>query len=178
MTDKKSLRRDLRARRAAFMAAGRPDITPPAEYLARLKHGLTVASYVPVGGEADPHLLARAAVESGCAIALPHVTSREEPLRFLAWDTEAALAAGPFGLSQPDAAAAELHPDIVLTPLVGFDAARNRLGQGAGHYDRAFARFPDALRIGIAFSVQQCDSLPADPWDMPLHMIVTERGLI
>lgn len=177
MTDKHTLRRELRARRDAFVANGQPQIAPPPEYLARLAHGLTVASYVPVGSEADPHLLARAAVEAGCRIALPHVTSRAEPLRFLAWDTEAALAAGPFGLSQPDAAAAELEPDIILTPLVGFDAAGNRLGQGAGHYDRAFERFPDALRIGIALSVQLVDSLPIDSWDVPLHMIVTEKGV-
>lgn len=178
MTDKPTLRRELRARRAAFVAAGRPAIRPPSDYLARLAHGLTVASYVPVGSEADPHLLARAAVDAGCAIALPHVTSRAAELRFLAWDTEAALAAGPFGLSQPDAAAAELVPDIILTPLVGFDADRNRLGQGAGHYDRAFARFPDAWRVGIAWSVQQVDALPADSWDVPLHLIVTERGVM
>ena len=176
MTDKQSLRRDLRARRDALDPL--PAITPPSEFLACLAPGLTVASYVPVGSEADPHLLARAAVEAGCAIALPHVTSREEPLRFLAWDTEAALAAGPFGLSQPEAAAAEVVPDIILTPLVGFDPARNRLGQGAGHYDRAFARFPDAWRVGVAYTAQQVDSLPADDWDVPLDLIVTEAGVI
>lgn len=178
MTDKPSLRRSLRARRTAFVASNSAEIPPPPEYLTRLTHGLTVASYVPVGSEADPHLLARAAVDAGCRIALPHVTSRAEELRFLAWDTEAALAAGPFGLRQPDAAAAELVPDVILTPLVGFDRRRNRLGQGAGHYDRAFARFPDALRIGIALSVQIVDSLPTDPWDIPLHMIVTEKSVL
>lgn len=178
MTDKPTLRRDLRARRTTFVATNGADIPPPPEYLARLSRGLAVASYFPVGSEADPHLLARAAVEAGCQIALPHVTTREEEIRFLAWDTEAALAAGPFGLSQPDAAAAELVPDIILTPLVGFDPGRNRLGQGAGHYDRAFARFPDAWRVGIALSVQMIDSLPIDPWDMPLHLIVTEQGAL
>lgn len=174
MTDKPTLRRTLRAARAALDP--RPDILPPAEYLAHLTPNLTVASYVPVRGEADPHHLARAAVEAGCQIALPHVTSRDQPMRFLAWDTEAALAAGPFGLSQPELTAAELEPDIILTPLVGFDTARNRIGQGAGHYDRAFARFPHALRIGIAFGVQMTDSLTPDPWDVPLHAIVTEQG--
>lgn len=174
MIDKLTLRRTLRAARATLDP--RPAIPAPPEYLAHLAHGLTVASYVPVGSEADPYLLARAAVEADCAIALPHVTSREEELRFLAWDTEAALATGPFGLSQPERTAAEVAPDIILAPLVGFDAARNRLGQGAGHYDRAFARFPDALRIGIAFDVQQTDSLTLDPWDVPLHAIVTESG--
>lgn len=178
MTDKPGLRRELRARRDAFVAAGRAEIAPPPEFLARLEKGLTVASYVPVGSEADPAPLARAAVAAGCAIALPHVTGRAEPIRFLAWDTEAALAAGPYGLSQPEAAARELRPDIVLTPLLGFDAALHRLGQGAGHYDRAFAAFPDAWRVGVAWSVQQVAALPADAWDLPLHGIATETGWV
>ena len=172
---KLTLRRELRARRAAFP---RVDLPVPPEFTALLRTGTTVASYVATGGEADPSPLARAAADAGCVIALPHVTSREEPLRFLAWEDEAALAAGPFGLMQPDEHAPELRPDIILTPLVGFDAALGRLGQGAGHYDRAFAAFPDAKRIGVAYSMQRVDSLPADPWDVPLHAIVTEHGWI
>lgn len=177
MNDKAALRRELRARRETF-AANRPEIAVPTEFLSRLARGLTVTSYVPIGSEADPSPLARAATEAGCVIALPHVTSREQPMRFLAWDTGAALAAGPFGLSQPAADAAELRPDIILTPLLGFDSAFNRLGYGAGHYDRAFAAFPDAWRVGVAWSVQQVDGLPVEEWDMPLHAIVTEREWI
>ncbi len=178
MTDKPTLRRDLRARRDAFVAGGKPTLSPPPQFLARLTRGLTVASYVPTGSEADPAPLARAAVDAGCVIALPHVTSREQPIRFLAWEDEAALAAGTFNLMQPHEDAPELRPDLILTPLVGFDAALNRLGQGAGHYDRAFAAFPDAIRVGVAYAVQQVPALPADPWDVPLHAIVTEKGWI
>lgn len=174
MTDKTALRARIRKTRNAFVAGHPPPIAPPPAFLARLDHGLTLASYVPVGSEADPSLLARAAVDQGCAIALPHVTTRAEPMRFLAWDTEASLVAGPFNLQQPVHDAAALVPDIILTPLLAFDAKLNRLGQGAGHYDRAFAAFPDAWRIGVAWSVQQVDALPTDPWDLPLHAIVTE----
>ena len=99
-------------------------------------------------------------------------------MRFLAWETEAALVAGPHGLSQPAAHAIELRPDIILTPLLAFDAKLNRLGQGAGYYDRAFERFPDAWRIGVAWSVQQVAELPTEPWDIPLHAVVTEQGWI
>ena len=137
-----------------------------------------MASYVPVGSEADPSAFARAATEAGCVIALPHVVSLKQPIRFLAWDTEAALAAGPYGLSQPAETAIELQPDIILTPLLGFDRALNRIGQGAGHYDRAFAAFPDAWRVGVAWSVQQVDALETDAWDVPLHAIVTETEWI
>jgi 5-formyltetrahydrofolate cyclo-ligase len=178
MTDKKSLRARLRAARDLFVLETHPSIAVPQAFLNRLEHGLTVASYVPMGGEADPSPLARAAVEAGCEIVLPHVVDRATPLRFLAWDTEAALIAGPFGLHQPAHTADERQPDIILTPLVAFDRVLNRLGQGAGHYDRAFVAFPNAWRIGVAWSIQQVDALPADPWDVPLHAIATETDWI
>jgi 5-formyltetrahydrofolate cyclo-ligase len=178
MTDKRVVRARIRAARDAFFASHPPAITPPLEFLALLKPSLTVASYVPLASEADPGPLARAAVEASCRIALPHVTTRAAPMRFLAWDTEAALVAGPWGLHQPASAAAALVPDIILTPLIAFDAKLDRLGQGAGYYDRAFAQFPHAMRIGVAWSVQAVDALPTDPWDMPLHAIITEQEWI
>lgn len=160
------------------MAGNAASIEAPPEYRALLKPGLTVTSYVPLGSEADPSRLARAAVEAGCVIALPHVTIRTEPMRFLAWATEAALVSGPFGLQQPSADAAALAPDIILTPLLAFDSKLDRLGQGAGYYDRAFAEFPHARRIGVAWAMQRVDTLPTDAWDMPLHAIITENGWI
>lgn len=178
MIDKVALRAQVRVARDTFVAGGPPAIIVPAQFRERLSHGLTVTSYVSVGSEADPSPLARAATEAGCVLALPHVTVRSEPMRFLAWETEAALEAGPFGLSQPAADAIELRPDILLTPMLAFDAKFDRLGQGAGYYDRAFARFPDAWRIGVAWSVQQVEDLPVEPWDMPLHAVITEHGWI
>jgi 5-formyltetrahydrofolate cyclo-ligase len=153
-------------------------LVPPLAFLNRLSAGLTIASYVPMGSEADPSPFARAAVDAGCVIALPHVTRRSEPMRFLAWDSEDDLIPGPFGLHQPHHESPALAPDIILTPLVAFDAALNRLGQGAGYYDRAFAAFPQAWRIGIAWSVQRVETLPAEVWDVPLHAVATEQEWI
>ncbi len=175
MSDKAALRIALRAARAA---AAPVEIRVPDAFLARLLPGLTVASYVPMAGEADPSPFARAAVEAGCVIALPHVVRRDQPMRFLAWETEAALIAGPFGLHQPPADAAALAPDIILTPLVGFDRHGNRIGQGAGYYDRAFLAHPDAWRIGIALAIQEVDALTPDAWDVPLHAIATDKDWI
>jgi 5-formyltetrahydrofolate cyclo-ligase len=178
LIDKRVLRARLRAARDAFVVERPHTIAPPAPFLALLQRGLTIASYAPVSSEADPAPLALAALEAGCILALPHVTSRAAPLRFLAWHPDHDLAPGPFGLRQPLDHREDLVPDIILAPLLGFDAALNRLGQGAGHYDRAFAAHPTAHRIGVAWSVQQVDALPADPWDVPLHAIITEQRWI
>lgn len=176
--DKRALRARMRAERDAFAMAGDAVIAPPAPFIARLAPGVVVASYIPIGSEADPGALAAAARAAGARLALPHVMGRAGDIRFLSWEAGDPLVAGPFGLRQPDAAAEELTPDIVLTPLVAFDGALNRLGQGAGHYDRAFARLPDAWRLGVAWSVQRLPAIAADPWDVPLHAVVTERGML
>jgi len=175
---KKALRARMRAARIAFAADAAAPIIVPDAFRARLRPGLIVTSYIPLAGEADPSPLARAAAEAGCALALPHVTTRDRPMRFLGWAGDTALEPGPMGLSQPEDAAMELAPDIILTPLVAFDRELNRLGQGAGYYDRAFARFPAAWRVGIAWSMQQVERLPCDPWDVPLHAIATEQEWI
>ncbi len=177
MTDKRVLRAQLRAARDGFFAAGPPAIEPPALFLNALRPGIVVASYVPIGSEADPAAFDRAALAAGAMLALPVVSDRATPIVFRS-ATAAPLETGPFGLRQPPESARPLAPDIVLTPLVGFDPRGRRLGQGAGHYDRAFAEWPGALRIGIAWSVQEVVALPADPWDVALHAIVTERGVV
>jgi 5-formyltetrahydrofolate cyclo-ligase len=175
---KRVLRAQMRAERDDFASVCDAAIAPPAPFLERLAPDLVVASYIATGSEADPSMLAAAARAAGCTIALPHVTGRESPIRFLAWDADAGLEDGPFGLKQPTASGAEVTPDIILTPLLAFDDALNRLGQGAGHYDRAFAAHPCAWRLGVGWSCQHLLLIEPDPWDVPLHAVVTEKGMV
>lgn len=183
--DKMALRRALRRRRRAFvdaMDAAALDAALAAlaaRVIARLGDARIVAGYIPVGAEVDPASILAAAASQGRAAALPFVESREAPLRFLLWAAGDPLAEGPFGLVQPLPDAPPAAPDLILTPLVGFDRGLGRLGQGAAHYDRAFAAFPAARRVGLAWSAQEADApLPAEPWDMPLHAVATEREWI
>jgi 5-formyltetrahydrofolate cyclo-ligase len=150
----------------------------PAPLAEHFKSGRTVAAYVPVGSEADPRALLQQASEAGCDTALPYVTSRASPMQFLRWTPDDDLQAGPFGLKQPKSSAQLCEPDVILVPLVAFDSRLMRLGQGAGHYDRALSLLDKAFTVGIAWSVQQAPSLPADPWDIPLNAILTEKAWI
>jgi len=173
---KAMVRAAVRQARDNHVGQSSPGLAAPPEFLALLRPGLAVAGYIPLGSEASPATLLAAASAAGCRIALPHVTSRRAPMRFLEWMLGSPLHDGMLGLSQPPADAPELAPDIILTPLLAFDTDLNRLGQGAGFYDRAFATFPDAIRIGIAWSVQQIAQVPVDAWDVPLNAIITEKG--
>lgn len=173
---KQALRIRMRAERLAFAAGFGAPVPVPAALQDRLEPGLVVAGYLPMPGEADPTLLTQAAMAAGCTIALPHIRARRAPMRFLRWAPGDRLVTGPMKLRQPADTAPDVIPDIVLTPLVAFDRFGNRLGQGAGFYDRAFEQHPLALRIGIAWSIQQVDRLPTEPWDVALHAVITEQG--
>lgn len=182
--DKPALRAELRARRSAHVAALGPEGEGrAAEATARLllphiPDTATVALYIAFHEEMDPAPLLHLLAGRGQAIALPALYDAVT-MDFRAWAPGEPLERGPFRLRQPSAEAAILSPDIIVTPMVGFDRHGGRIGQGKSHYDRALVRHPGAHRIGLAWSVQEvAGRLPHDPWDMPLHAVVTEQAFI
>jgi len=143
-----------------------------------LQPGKIVAGYVAIGSEVDPSALLAQAHALGSEIALPHVTSKIAPMRFLRWSPGDDLMPGPFGLLQPTENCRECEPDVILTPLVAFDDQLMRLGQGAGHYDRALSMLNHSVAIGLAWSVQRAPAIASDIWDMPLNAVLTETSWI
>ena len=67
--------------------------------------------------------------------------------------------------------------DVILVPLVAFDAQCRRLGHGAGYYDRYLAQTA-ALRIGVGFACQKVDAIHALPHDIAMDLIVTEEEIL
>lgn len=119
----------------------------------------------------------------GLQICLPHVTSKISPMQFLEWGLddnadEESLIDGPMGLKQPHIGNAICSPDVIFAPLLAFDRSLTRLGQGAGHYDRALSLLDNSIVIGLAWSAQEADELPSDPWDQKMDAILTEREWI
>lgn len=69
--------------------------------------------------------------------------------------------------------------DLVITPGLAFDRRGRRLGYGGGYYDRYLARLrPDAARVGIGFSTQVVEEVPAGPTDERVHLVVTDAEVI
>jgi 5-formyltetrahydrofolate cyclo-ligase len=134
------------------------------------RKGGTIATYIAMRSELDPGLLVMRLVAQGYALACPRVTPAG--LTFHRVSSAAELVPGPFGTREPPADAALLAPDLFLTPLLAFDAEGFRLGYGKAYYDRAFAAFPKAKRIGIAFGFQRVAHVPRAPHDLPLHAVL------
>ena len=142
--------------------------------------GAVVAGYSPIRSEIDPAPLMQELAARGMRLALPVITARDSPLGFRLWAANDKLLRGPLGILEPSPDAAELVPDIVLVPLAAFDRLGHRIGYGAGHYDRTLARLRDSkkiIAIGLAFAVQEIETIPALPHDVALDYVLTETQL-
>lgn len=175
MTSKHELRAVMRALRkrlaevdneAAERAAGHAEALPP---------GDTVALYRAMGSELDTDALA-VALQAGRRLCLPVVIERDAAMIFRAWAPGEPLELDAAGCPAPLPLAETVTPDLILTPLLAFDAHGGRLGQGGGYYDRTFAVLPDAVRVGFAYAGQAVERLTLEPHDMRLHGVLTETG--
>ena len=174
--NKSELRAAAREKRLSLKSAGfSAVIARHAESLAIAK-GTVVGGYHALSDEADPALLLERLVELGCHIAFPRVAGKGLPLEFHRVPDGEVLAPGAFGIHEPMDIWPRAAPQLLLVPLLAFDAQGHRLGYGGGFYDRTIALLK-VPAIGVAFVGQQVPALPADDHDMILDGVLTENGL-
>lgn len=191
--ERQALRQQLRrTRRELPIAERRKASVVIAHKLARLplcKPGTRIGIYLALPGELDLQPFIERAWARRCQLFAPHITSaRRREMAFYPLTADSALQLHRWGM--PQLRHAQRQPissitlDVVLVPLVGFDANGNRLGMGAGFYDRHFARLSRQQRwrrphlIGVAFACQQVAALPQQAHDVALEWVITERELI
>lgn len=177
---RQDLRRRLRRRRRALAVASPAAAEAAARLLPleSLPPVRTFSAYSPAGGEIDPGPLSARLLALGAERLLPRVFE-DGSLRFLDAPPEALLAPDAAGVPAPHPDRPERRPDLVITPLVGFDRFGGRLGQGGGHYDRALAsvrRTGPVFVLGLAFAGQEVDRLTLEPHDQTLDAVLTEAG--
>ena len=95
-------------------------------------------------------------------------------------DAKKDLVLHPYGMYQPNKATCPPFPlnqiDLIFVPGVAFDPKGYRIGYGAGFYDRFLPQCPQAVWIGLAYEAQiVADTFP-QPWDIPIHQILTENA--
>ncbi len=131
---------------------------------------------MPMRTEIDP--LAAMAVHQG-VVGVPVIVGPAMPLRFREWGPGGAMVAGQFGALIP-AEGAWVEPQVVIVPLLAFDARGYRLGYGGGFYDRTLAGLrakAGVLAVGFAFAAQEVAEVPIDGFDQRLDAVVTEQGV-
>ncbi len=145
-----------------------------------LAFAASFAGYIPMRGEADVLGVFDAMQRFHKRMALPCVTD-EKGLLFREWSPGAPLHRHALGMQEPLADAPEILPEIVLVPLLAFDAFGGRLGYGGGYYDRAMARLratdTPPLFVGVAYSMQEVEQVPLEAQDALLDGVLTELGV-
>ena len=191
-----ALRARLRAQRARLGASERVaaanGVVASLERLPEFHVDQRIAGYWAVGGELPLHAAVARLRARGQQYYLPVVTEvgadGERSLRFAPLFADSVLRPNRYGIPEPDCDATTLiaptQIELVLLPLVAFDRRGHRLGMGAGYYDRSFAFLNARMRptppilVGIGYSFQEVEAVPALDHDVPLDFIATERELI
>ena len=184
LSDKADLRTTSLHRRDEMPAAAR---AAAAEAIAArplpvtVSAGTVVSGFSAIRSEINPMPLLRRFAAAGAQLALPTIVSRGQPLRFRVFSFGQELDRGQWGIREPKPDAPEVDPDVLIVPLAAFDRRGNRIGYGAGYYDRTL----HALRgkkpitaIGLAFALQEVAKIPALPHDARLDLVLTEREMI
>lgn len=190
VTVRKNIREQMRSRRRALDPESR---ARDAEALSVLLTSLpayqtaqNLAAYMAVDGEMDPAPLLQQAHRDHKHIYLPVLpANRPDGLQFHAWTPDAPVRKNRLQIPEPVTAGgpgiAPESLDLVLVPLVAFDHNGNRLGMGAGYYDRTFAFLKNTgrkpLLLGLAYEFQRLEQLEEESWDVPLTGAVTERSV-
>lgn len=188
--DRQSLRRRLRRARRDLSPAQRAHAARSiADHVARhwpLPRRMRIAAFLSFGHELDTAPLLELAARRRWEVFVPRIQSlRSARMRFVR--LQGALHVNRYGIPEPQARgpADRIDPrwlDVVFVPLLGVGPNGERLGAGAGFYDRAFAHrrlrraWRKPLLVGLAYDVQRLNSFADAPWDVPLDALITESG--
>jgi 5-formyltetrahydrofolate cyclo-ligase len=144
-----------------------------------------IAFYQKMDGELDPQSLLQLAMAEGKACFLPVISSHDpDQMSFARYDQSTELIENKWGIAEPrsEDMVSPTNFDVVLVPLVGFDANCFRLGMGKGFYDRSFSfkifnRRSRPLLVGLAHECQLTEPFPTESWDVRLDAVVTAEKI-
>jgi len=179
---KAELRERLLERRAALdPAARRPlntQITNRLLALLRTLRPQSVFIYVATVEEVSTRPLIDALLDDAVTVLVPKLINRTEmnAVRFPTWES---MVPGPLGILAPaDNVAFQGKIDVAVVPGLGFSPEGDRLGFGAGYYDRWLGSRPHVTKIGVAFDFQIVDAIPRSGHDIPMDFLITETRTV
>ncbi len=146
--------------------------------LSEYKNASTISVYLSFDNEVDTAKIIENAFEENKRVFVPYIDGKIMYMVEIDKDTEYTL--NKFGIQEPVFAQKKIwygKLDLIILPLTGFDRKLQRLGKGGGYYDK-FLSENNAVKAGLAYSVQEIDKLPIDPHDIPLDIVITEKEIL
>lgn len=132
----------------------------------------TILSYMPIKKEVDTRYI-NDMLSKNYKIYIPKVLDRLD-MEFYLYKKDM-LRKSKFGILEPTTKEKAIYSKaLAIIPLVGFDEDLNRLGYGAGYYDRYFINKKNVIKIGIAYEIQHIDIIFGEANDICLDYVITE----
>lgn len=193
MIDRIRLRREMRSRRRALPARDRRArdrlLCNHLSRSAPFRNSRHIGFYLANDGEPDLSALVHRARSMGKTCYLPLLCDLGSlHMWFAPYDADTPLRPNRYGIGEPQIPPSRRSRtrglDLVLAPLVAFDALGNRLGMGGGFYDRSLAHlklrhhWQRPTLIGIAYAFQRVERLTHQAWDVAVQAVATDRGLL
>lgn len=184
---KSDIRRLLRQRRTALSAIEQTiaaqALNVQLQQLPLFRQPQSIGLYYPNDGEISP--LNFVSQNPQHRYFLPSLSTTEQRLLYFhPWKPKDELQYNHLGVAEPKQQQITLDAlslSVILMPLVGFDSAGTRLGMGGGFYDYTLRQHNEQARkpylIGLAHACQQHTKLTADPWDIPLDAVITDKDV-
>ena len=142
--------------------------------------------YYPVFNEISPLVFIEYFKDNNITTALPVVDSNSNSMVFKKWLKKEKLQKSHIGTYEPLRTNKTIFPQIIVVPMLMFDRKLNRLGYGAGYYDKSILNLKryfnkkqkNFITIGLAYSEQETRSIPYESHDQKLDFIVTEKEIL
>lgn len=137
-----------------------------------------VSLYWPFRGELNLRDWMHAAHQRGARVALPVVVAKAQPLLFREWSPGCKMERGVWKIPVPSGSAT-VTPDVVISPLVGYDPDCFRLGYGGGFFDRTLAVLSPRPRvIGVGHPCAAIPTIHPQAYDIPMDVIITGKNSV
>ena len=145
-----------------------------------------VGLYYPIFNEISPLVFIKYFKDNNITTSLPVVDSNSNSMVFKKWFKKEKLQKSHLGTYEPLRTNKTIFPQIIVVPMLMFDRKLNRLGYGAGYYDKSISTLKgyfnkkqkNFITIGLAYSEQETKSIPYESHDQKLDFIVTEKEIL
>lgn len=137
-----------------------------------------VLAYYPIKSEVQILPMISRAIEDGKSVAFPVSNTKDYTLTFRYISNLSELKSGAYSILEPPAESAEFNgegPAVCIVPALAFDKRGMRIGYGKGFYDRFLTNF-SGITMGICYSRLLVELLPCENTDIPVDIIITEKG--
>jgi 5-formyltetrahydrofolate cyclo-ligase len=184
---KSHLRQAAQARRAALDGRSERSARIIKQLLALPEFAVAkrVLFYVAVRSEVETHAALLAGFAAGKLVSVPYCLDGR--LKLVRLENAAELQLGAYRIpepsielrEQPERRVLPAGVDLVIVPGIAFDREGNRIGHGAGYYDKLLAEVNSSTTlVGLAYDCQMVDRIPSEPHDVRMHYVITESEVI